>query len=289
MPTPLRNQASITYEYQGSASLGSADSNVTVTYLLDPYAMSAVKTVLQGTFRPGENLTYVFRIKNTGTQALYHVTVKDNLGGSQEPLSYLQGTARLYVNQTELILTPTVGEGTLTFFLPDPLLSGQEAVIVYVAVVSETIDFQVNTIMNMAEVTANGGSAAGPQISAVPPPSAEIQREAYAQVSISKQPDKRIVAPGESLTYTFTLLNTGNQVALNVIIQDTLPAEFTVNEVRLLSGDASFIYAPGDYTIDSNNRITLPNASGTPITVPAADLEGPGMTIVTITGTVTQR
>ena len=80
MPTPLNNQASIRYSYNNNTGTGAASSNTVTTNLLDRYTLSATKTPLSATFRPGENITYVLRLENNGSGDLYNVTVADNLG-----------------------------------------------------------------------------------------------------------------------------------------------------------------------------------------------------------------
>ena len=88
MPTPLNNQASIRYSYNNNTGTGAASSNTVTTNLLDRYTLSATKTPLSATFRPGENITYVLRLENNGSGDLYNVTVADNLGsgGAAAPM-----------------------------------------------------------------------------------------------------------------------------------------------------------------------------------------------------------
>ena len=67
------NQATLTY------SGGSANSNVAVGEILE--VLSADKTAVSGTYAPGELVTYVITIRNTGTGAFTNLTVTDDLGG----------------------------------------------------------------------------------------------------------------------------------------------------------------------------------------------------------------
>ena len=99
MPTNLNNQANITYSFAGSGT-GAANSNMTTTTLLDEYSLTATKTSLTETFRPGQNLTYIFRLENNGTGPLYTVTVADDLGAAEgaDPLSYVSGSARVILD-----------------------------------------------------------------------------------------------------------------------------------------------------------------------------------------------
>lgn len=287
MPTPLNNQASIRYNYSG-AGTGTAVSNTVTTNLLDRYTLTATKTPLSSTFRPGENVTYVVRVENNGSGDLYNVTVSDDLGGggASAPLIYNPASLRAYVNSTPVTLSPVAQAGTLTAALPAPLPAGTAAILVYTAQVRPDVDFALQSITNTAAVTANGGSATGPAVTAAPAPTATLLRDSYADVALYKEADKQSVMAGEPLTYTFTLTNQGNQAADSVTLTDQLPTGFSVTQVSVTSGGATTVLAPGDYTVAADNTITIPSAAGKAITVPAATIAAPGVATVAITGTV---
>lgn len=288
MPTPLHNQASITYSYSGATTPEVASSNVTSTTLLDEYSLKAAKSVLSKTFRPGENITYLIELENNGRGILYNVVVNDNLGGSAHPLRYLPNTARLFINGVLTSVTPVLTSDTLQFVLPNSFAPGDVALLIYVAVVSASLPASTDLIQNTLSVSANGGSSSGTLVTSTPAnPYAAIYRESYASVSIYKQSDKPNVVAGETLTYTFTLTNTGNQEATGVILNDMLPGGFVPTLVTASTGGSTTVYSPDDYQFDiATNTITMPNASGAPITVPAASNAGPGLTSIVITGTI---
>lgn len=290
MATSLNNQANITYTY-ATTGVGSASSNVITTTLLDEYSMTATKISLTDTFRPGENLTYIFRIENNGTGPLYSVTVEDNLGGTdaeESVLSYVDESALLIVDGVYYEITPTVSEDALSFILPNPLLPNSVAFIVYMARTEETtLPIITETITNTATVTALGGSPSGPVISVDPDPSTTVTAEEYAEVSIYKDVDKRTVTTGESMTYTFTLTNTGNEQANGIVLTDELPMEFTVTSISVTRDGVTTTYDPSDYTLDpETNTLTLPSAGGPAINVSPATAAGPGITTITVTGTI---
>lgn len=289
MPTLLNNQASVQYDYAGSQTPSTANSNTTTTTLLDEYSLLATKDALTGSFRPGENVAYVFRVVNNGRGDLYNVTVTDDMGGAPggaAALTYLAGSARAYINCGAAVsLTPTTTGGSMQFTLPNPLTPGSCAVIVYMTRVNGALSTAVNSITNTAAVSANGGSATGQVVNAVEP-SATITREAFANLSIYKMADKANVVSGDALTYTFTLTNTGTEEANNVILTDDFPANFTVNTVSVTTNGVTVNYPASEYDVE-NNRITLPNATGTAISVPGSTNAGPGITTITIVGTVT--
>jgi len=288
MPTPLNNQASIRYNYNNNTGTGSASSNTVTTNLLDQYTLAATKTPLSSTFRPGENVTYIVRIENNGSGELHNVTVTDDLGGggANAPLTYQASSLRAFVNNTPVTVAPTVQDGALAATLPAPLAAGDVALMVYTAQVRPDAPFGLASVTNTAAVTANGGSAAGVPVAVTPSPTATIVRASYADVAIYKEADKQTVVAGEQLTYTFTLTNTGNQTADAVTLTDRLPAGFAVTQVTVDSGSGAVILPGSDYTVAADNTITIPSASAAPIQVAAATVAAPGVTTVTVTGTM---
>ena len=118
MPTNLNNQANITYSFAGSGT-GAANSNMTTTTLLDEYSLTATKTSLTETFRPGQNLTYIFRLENNGTGPLYTVTVADDLGAAEALLSRLWCSFRAEGEDWYLTLPAALQEPLLTAMSAD--------------------------------------------------------------------------------------------------------------------------------------------------------------------------
>ena len=57
----------------------STNSNIAYGEILD--VLVATKTAVEGTYTPGQIVTYVVTLRNTGTAALTGLTVTDDLGG----------------------------------------------------------------------------------------------------------------------------------------------------------------------------------------------------------------
>ena len=99
-----------TLSYNGSQ----INSNVVTGELRD--ALTITKTAVSGGYRPGDTVTYVVTLSNTGTAALTGLTLSDDLGGSTAaagtvyPLAYVPGSV-LYYNGGTVQPAPTVTAG----------------------------------------------------------------------------------------------------------------------------------------------------------------------------------
>ena len=62
--------------------------------------------------------------------------------------------------------------------------------------------------------------------------------------------------------------------ANNVVVTDTLPENFVATEIYMENNGVRYVFDPSEYTINDANLLTLPNATGTAILVPAV---GPGV------------
>ena len=284
MPTPITNQATINYTY-GNNIPGTSTSNIATTTLLDPTSLSATKTALVGNYRPGDNITYMVRVVNNGTEAMNNIVVTDDLGSATavDPLDYVAGSAAVYRNCVQdASITPTVTGGNLVFTIPT-LAAGESVMLLYVT-----------------KVTGNAGTASGSQITntaavtsgaytVTPAPSATITAANYANVQVFKTASPDTVASGDTLSYTFDLINSGNAPASNVVLTDTLSTNYTPTGVSLEQNGVITPIAAAYYTFNqATGLLTVPNtAAGAPvITVPSATVAGPGIIRLVVTGTV---
>lgn len=155
-------------------------------------------------------------------------------------------------------------------------------IVVYAATVAENAE---NPVVNTVTAQANSGTSTGEIITGTAEET--INLSPFASVAFIKTADKETVVAGESLTYTFTLTNTGNTAVDSLVFTDALPPEFTVTSVTYTVDGVTTIISPEDYTITPPNTISIPSEESTVVIgVPASDAEGPGVAIITITGTV---
>jgi uncharacterized repeat protein (TIGR01451 family) len=283
----ITNQANLTFNY-GNVT-GSAVSNIASATLLDP--LSVEKTSVDSTYRAGDRVTYVLSVQNNGSVTVTDINLVDNLGtytladsGSVTPLTY-DGEAVLYING--VFSSAIDGEDTLnsvTFRLPS-LAPGANALIVYHATVNEFAPLTLSSeITNTVNVTA-------PSITSPITDSNTITVENYADISIQKEMAPDPVSDGDLLTYTFTITNTGNLPATDVILTDAFnPAPANIS----VTVDGQTVAAT-DYTYE-NGLLTLPTGNNYEMTVPAATVSRdpatgavsvvPGVLLITVTGTI---
>lgn len=284
MPTNLPNRAQLTYTF--GENTDTALSNQTNTTLLDQFTMTATKLAVNDEVRAGGDAAYVIRLENTGSGALYSPTVTDDLGTGNNPVSpltYVDGSALFYLNGNAVAGTAVATGNQVVFSAPSVVLQpGDNLIVVYAATTSE--NFTV-PITNTAEATVNTGSATGETLTITA--TATINPQTFASVSIFKAADSDTVVSGDTLTYTFTLTNMGNQDAESIEFVDAFPPEFTVTSVSYTVDGVTVPVPATDYTIAPPNTLILPaDTSSLVIGVPAATAEGPGVTVITVTGTI---
>ena len=279
------NQATLTYNG------GSTNSNIAYGEILD--VLTATKTAIEGTYTPGELVTYVVTLRNTGGTALTGVTVTDDLGGyvfegnTVYPLTYEDGSATVFVNGVPQA-APAVTAGPPLVVSGLNIPAGGDLVLVYQARANQFADPAAGgTIINTVTVTGNGITT--------PITATETVTAASApELTISKAISPTQVVDNDRVTYTFVIQNTGNEAVVatdNAVITDTFDPILTD---LVVTYDGATWTEGVQYTYDAATGLfaTLPGA----ITVPAATYTQdpvtgaytltPGIATLTVTGTI---
>ena len=273
------NQATLVYNG------GSANSNIAVGEILE--VLSADKTAVEGSYAPGEPVTYVITIRNTGTAAFTGLTVTDDLGGgANAPLTYEAGTALYFVNGV-LQAAPTVTAGPPLVFTGITVPGNGDAALVYQARANSFAAPGVDgTITNT--VTITGGGLTAP-ITATETVNAAIGPD----LTITKTITPAQVADNGRVTYTFLIQNSGNEAIVatdNASVSDTFDPILT-DLVVTFNGTVLAEGTGYTYNAATGQFDTVPGV----ITVPAATYtqtpDGeytttPGIATLTVTGTI---
>ncbi len=279
------NQA--TLSYNGI----STQSNTTTGELVDVLAVR--KTALTGTYGPGDRVTYVISIVNSGTTALTGLTVTDNLGAytfdtsTLTPLTYTADAVRYYVNGV-LQTAPTVVAGPPLVFSGISIPAGGDAVLVYETTLNASAPLNADsTIVNTITVTGDG-------LTTAPTDTETITVRAEPQLAITKSLSPTQVMENGQLTYTFTIENSGNTAADAAdlaAVTDTFTPPLRAISVTF-NGTAWM--EPTNYTYDAATgafatvpgQITVPAATYVQNSTTGAWTVTPGVSVLTVTGTI---
>ena len=279
------NQA--TLSYNGT----STNSNIAYGEILE--VLTATKTAIEGTYQPGELVTYVITLRNTGAAPLTNLTITDDLGGypfngtTLYPLTYEANSAALFIDGVPQA-APTVTAGPPLVFSGITIPAGADAVLVYQARANSFADPGIDgTIVNT--ITVTGGGLTAP-ITAT----ATVTSEAGADLTITKSISPAQVVDNDRVTYTFLIQNFGTTPLVatdNAVVTDTFNPILT-NLAVTFNGTPWTQGVQYSYSETTGQFATVP----TFITVPAATVTQdpvtgaysitPGTATLTVTGTI---
>lgn len=279
------NQATLTYN--GS----STNSNIAYGEILD--VLVATKTAVEGSYTPGQTVTYVVTLRNTGSAPLTGLTVTDDLGGydfngtTVYPLGYEDGSAALFVNGVPQA-APTVVAGPPLVVSDITVPAGGDAVIVYQARANAYADPTAGgTVINTVTVTGDGLSA---PITA----SATVGAAVGPMLAITKSITPAQVVDNDRVTYTFVIQNTGNAAVVatdNAAIADTFDPVLTALTVSFNGApwtqgtQYNYSEATGLFTTVPG-QILVPAATYTQDPATGAYTVTPGIATLVVTGTI---
>lgn len=279
------NQATLTYN--GNTT----NSNIAYGEILE--VLTATKTAVEGTYAPGQLVTYAVTLRNTGGSALTGVTVTDDLGGyafngaTVYPLTYEEDSATLFVNGVPQA-APVVAAGPPLVVSGLTVPAGGDLVLVYQARANQFADPTADgTIVNT--VTATGDGITTPVTA-----TETVTADAEPNLTISKSINPSQVVDNDRLTYTFVIQNTGNEAVVatdNAAITDTFDPILTdlvvtYNGVTWTEGvQYTYDAATGLFTT-LPGALTVPAATYTQDPVTGAYTLTPGIATLAVTGTI---
>ena len=279
------NQATLTYN--GS----STNSNVAYGEILD--VLVATKTAVEGSYMPGQLVTYVVTLRNTGNASLTGLVVTDDLGGydfngtTVYPLTYQNGSVALFTNGIPQA-APTVVAGPPLVFSDITVPAGGDVVIVYQAQANAYANPEVgSTIDNTVTITGDGLNA---PITATETVDANVE----PMLAISKSITPAQVVDNDRVTYTFVIQNSGNQAVVatdDAAITDTFDPILTAltvtfNGVVWTQGvQYNYNEATGLFTTVPG-QILVPAATYVQDPVTGAYTATPGIATLVVTGTI---
>ena len=279
------NQATLTYN--GS----STSSNIVYGELLE--VLTATKTAVEGTYLPGEPVTYVVTLRNTGSTALTGLTLSDDLGGypfgtgTLYPLTYEADSILVFTNGIPQA-APAVTAGPPLGITGITVPAGGDTVIVYQARVNSFASpGEGSTIVNTVTVTGSGLAA--------PVTATEtVTAESAPALTITKSISPSQVVDNQQITYTFLIQNAGNTPVVatdNAVITDTFDPILS-NLIVTFEGTpwtqgVQYNYTPATGLFSTiAGQITVPAATYTQDPVTGQYSVTPGTATLSVTGTV---
>ena len=279
------NQATLTYN--GNTT----NSNIAYGEILDVLAVT--KTAVEGSYTPGNLVTYVVTLRNTGAGTLSGLTVTDDLGGytfgsgTVYPLTYEDGSILAFINGVPQS-APAVTAGPPLVISGLTIPGSSDMVLVYQARVNAFADPTVEgTIANTVTVSGDGLSA--PVTS-----SASVSADIAPMLTISKSITPAQVVDNDRVTYTFVIQNSGNDAvtaADNAAISDIFDPVLTALTVTF-DGVSWAEGAQYNYDVATGLFTTVPGQ----LLVPAATYTQnpttgeysltPGIATLVVTGTI---
>lgn len=279
------NQATLSYNNTTTTS------NIVTGEIVE--VLSAAKNSLNEEYRFGDTVTYVISIVNTGSAAFNNLTISDDLGAytigglTRTPLTYVDGSLAYYANGIlQAGATAVAGPPLVITGINVP--AGGNAIVIYEARVNEFAPLASGSVI-VNEATLSGAGLTTPiEVSDT------ITIADAAQLSITKSLTPETVTENGQLTYTFTIQNTGNTpaVATDDVTVTDLFNPILENITVALNGT---VLTEGPQYIYDEATGLFQTVAGV-ITVPAATYTQdpttgqwnivPGVTVLTVTGTV---
>lgn len=257
IPNPILNTSNANYQYtvdpaQPAVVAPQSVSNQ-VTTLVKKAQLSQVKTVDKAFATLGDEILYSVTITNTGNVAADSVNFIDLIPS---------GTA-FVTDSVTLAGAPVLGANPGSGVSIGSINAGASIIVTFKVTVTSTNPVP-NPVLNTSTTTFNFiVDPLLPPITPVPSQSNTVQTQVNkADLRATKQTSASVVDLGDVYTYTVTITNFGNTVAVNSILTDVVPVGTTfVPATVVIGGSPDLIQDPG-------TGIILPNiAAGATLVV----------------------
>jgi uncharacterized repeat protein (TIGR01451 family) len=210
---------------------GTVQAQDEATVTIAAKSISIVKIASTESLQAGGTITYTYLVTNTGSVTLYNVTVADDkLVGVEIVLAKTTLEPGENTTGTAQYLTTSADVGTLTNIATVTGEPGDE---------SSSVQAQDDATVT---ITSGGG----------PTPTTD------RSINVVKIASTTSLRYGGTITYTYTITNTGDVTLENVTLTDDRLPEVTIGEITTLEPGESIVIT-FDYTTTSDDVGTLTN------------------------------
>jgi uncharacterized repeat protein (TIGR01451 family) len=188
---------------------------------------SVTKQASESVASPGDKITYTIKVTNTGRNPY---TASDPASFTDDLTKVLDDAT--YNRDAKASAGPTPSYSAPTLSWSGPLGVGQTTMITYTVTVKAP-DTADHLLVNAASPTGTGGTCLDGSAAPCPPVKVPVR-----DLHVIKKADKTEVAPGDTVTYTITLSNTGK-------------ADFTADAPASFTDDMSGVLDDASYNGDA--------------------------------------
>ncbi len=244
--TVLTNTAKVTTATSDADTTN--DTAVTTTTVASAADLSITMTDTPDPVVAGQNITYTLHVNNpVGALVAQSVTVTDPVPPNTTFVSAAVTSGPPWTPPT----TPVGGTGNVVF--SKGLMGAGESATLQI-VVNVNQNTAASTITNTAKVASTTSDPNAANNTATVTTNVIASS---ADLSINKTDTPDPVAPGDTITYTLTLKNDGPNVAENVTVTDTIPADTALVSATVTSGQGW----PATPQVDNAGNVVFSKAS----------------------------
>ena len=216
----------VTFHYDSSATTGTQAGRSFGDVCFAPLSVTMEKTVDKLEASPGQTLAYTMTFTNSGQQSVSGTTIVDTLPtGLTFNSATMNGTA-----MTSNCPTPGLNQycasGQLYTFeahtsgaAAGVLAGGGTGTLVINVTINNPLAPEITTLTNIARLYNDSTDPVEDDATT------DITHTPTPDVFMQKSADKTLLNPGDTVTYTVTVVNVGDATANNIVVSDTIPSD----------------------------------------------------------------